>query len=97
MPAFLERCHRFLVASKSWMSIRAVLSAAKTGFKRSNGTWFTRMICEPGALPETSLELFGAFVEGGVFLNSDPLSHFGQRGQPEKLVSDLQRSAATGQ
>lgn len=53
----------------------------------------TNRECLPptGALPETPLEFLGPFVEGGVLLYRDPLSHFGQWGQTEKLVSDLRR------
>lgn len=46
----------------------------------------------PVALPETSLNLFGSFVEGGVLFYRNPLSHFRQRGQTKKSVSDLHRN-----
>lgn len=64
---------------------------------KPNGKRFDRVIsapteCPVGALPETPLELLGPFVEGGVLLDGDPLSHFGQRGQAEKLVSDLPKN-----
>lgn len=111
MPASLDECHSlsfflWVVALLEEVAVysRLVLSTAATSLTRADGKRSERLNNTtirthgvPGALPETPLDFLGSCVEGGVFLDRDPLSHFGQRNQAEKLVSGLRSIKETDQ